>query len=208
MNAWSVVPVLRGEHVVLEPLALSHVPGLQAAVVDGELWKLTYTTVPTPGDMLAFVESAIADRASGIGFPFAVLDASGTVVGSTRFGHMARAHRRVEIGWTWYAARAQRTAVNTEAKLLLLRHAFEAMDCICVQFMTHHSNEASRAAIARLGAKQDGVLRSHQIMPDGSIRDTVAFSILAAEWPAVKHNLQERLRRGAQEQGNGEATHG
>lgn len=208
MNPWTTVPTLRGEHVLLEPLALSHVPDLQAAVADGELWKLTYTTVPAPDRMRAFVESALADHASGRSLPFAVRDASGTVVGSTRFGHMAQAHRRVEIGWTWYAARAQRTALNTEAKLLLLTHAFEAMGCICVQFMTHHSNHASRAAIARLGARQDGILRSHQIMPDGGIRDTVAFSIVAAEWPAVERNLQQRLRRGAHEQGGGEGTHG
>lgn len=196
MSAWSTVPTLRGEHVLLEPLAPSHVAGLQAAVADGELWKLSYTTVPKPESMPAFVESALADHAAGTSLPFAVRDASGAVVGSTRFGHMAPAHRRVEIGWTWYAARAQRTALNTEAKLLLLRHAFGALDCICVQFMTHHCNHVSRAAIARLGARQDGVLRSHQIMPDGGIRDTVAFSILAAEWPAVECNLQARLERG------------
>ena len=129
--------------------------------------------------------------------PFVVRDASGDIVGSTRFGNIEATHRRVEIGWTWYARRVQRTALNTEAKRLLLTHAFETMDCNVVQFCTHWHNLASRAAIARLGAKQDGVLRNHMIMPDGGTRDTVVFSIIASEWPAVRQGLDHRLARGA-----------
>ncbi len=193
MSAWTDIPTLKGEHVTLEPLALAHVDGLAAAAADGELWRLWFTFVPAPADTRRYVEAALADHAAGTALPFVVRDASGTIVGSTRFGCIDPVHRRVELGWTWYAKRVQRTALNTDAKRLLLAHAFDTLDCISVQFYTHWFNHASRAAIARLGAKQDGVLRNHMLMPDGSLRDTVVFSIIASEWPTVKRHLQHRL---------------
>lgn len=197
MDNWKHIPTLQGEHVRLEPLTLEHVSALQAAAADGELWKLWYTSVPTFEKTQAYVETALAERAAGVSLPFAVRDASGTVVGSTRYGRIERAHRRVEIGWTWYARRVQRTALNTKAKLLLLTHAFETMDAICMQFLANWFNFTSRAAIARLGAKQDGVLRNHMLNPDGSCRDTVVFSIIQSEWPAVKRHLRHKLGREA-----------
>ena len=197
MNLWRDAPTLIGRHVRLEPLARTHADGLRAAAGDGELWTLWYTSVPTPESTEAYIDTALAAQAEGRALPFVVRDADGTIVGSTRFGNIEATHRRVEIGWTWYARRVQRTALNTEAKRLLLTHAFETMDCNVVQFCTHWHNLASRAAIARLGAKQDGVLRNHMIMPDGGTRDTVVFSIIASEWPAVRQGLDHRLARGA-----------
>jgi len=148
--------------------------------------------------MESYIVAALAERDAGVSLPFVVRDASGDIVGSTRYCNVDAAHRRLEIGYTWYAARVQRTGLNTEAKLLLLRHAFEALDCIAVEFRTNWFNQRSRAAIARLGAKQDGVLRNHRLMPDGSYRDTVVFSIIASEWPAVRTNLMFKLEYGAQ----------
>jgi RimJ/RimL family protein N-acetyltransferase len=193
MSVWSTVPTLVGQHVRLEPLALEHVPALQAAARDGELWRLWYTSVPDPDGMRAYVEKALAQRAAGRAMPFVVRDHSGDIVGSTRFGDIEVEHLRVQIGWTWYAKRVQRTALNTEAKRLLLAHAFDVLGCGSVEFRTHWFNHASRSAIARLGAKQDGVLRNHMRMPDGSWRDTVAFSIIAGEWPAVRSHLDHLL---------------
>jgi N-acetyltransferase len=193
MNLWTTPPTLVGEHVRLEPLSPDHVPELQEAVDDGELWKLWYTSVPDPEGVSNYVEKALAQQAQGRALPFVVRDASGRVVGSTRFGDMEPEHLRVQIGWTWYAKRVQRTALNTECKFLMLSHAFEMLECGCVEFRTHWFNHASRAAIARLGAKQDGVLRNHMRMPDGSWRDTVAFSIIANEWPAVRSHLRHLL---------------
>ena len=197
MNSWREVPSLRGRHVRLEPLAREHADGLRAAAADGELWKLWFTSVPSPENTEAYIDTALALQAEGRALPFVVHDADGAIVGSTRYGNVEAAHHRVEIGWTWYAQRVQRTALNTEAKRLLLAHAFERMDCIAVEFRTHWHNHRSRAAIARLGAKQDGVLRNHMIMPDGGVRDTVVFSIIASEWPAVKQGLDYRLATGA-----------
>jgi RimJ/RimL family protein N-acetyltransferase len=197
MNVFREVPTLRGRHVRLEPLAREHADGLRAAASDGELWSLWYTTVPAPAAVETYIDTALAAQAEGRALPFVVRDAEGTIVGSTRFGNVEATHRRVEIGWTWYAKRVQRTALNTEAKRLLLTHAFEVMECNVVQLCTHWHNIQSRAAIARLGAKQDGVLRSHMIMPDGGTRDTVVFSIIACEWPAVRQGLDARLARGA-----------
>lgn len=194
---WIQPVALRGRHVSLEPLALEHVPGLQAAAADGELWKLWYTSVPSPEQAQAYVETALQLREAGLAMPWVVRDATGDIVGSTRYGNVEAANRRVEIGWTWYAKRVQRSGLNTEAKLLLLTHAFEALECNAVEFRTHWFNHASRNAIARLGAKQDGVLRSHMRMPDGSYRDTVVFSILASEWPQVKRHLQFKLEQHA-----------
>jgi RimJ/RimL family protein N-acetyltransferase len=197
MNSWREVPSLRGRHVRLEPLAREHADGLRVAAADGELWKLWFTSVPSPENTEAYIDTALALQAEGRALPFVVHDADGAIVGSTRYGNVEAAHHRVEIGWTWYAQRVQRTALNTEAKRLLLAHAFERMDCIAVEFRTHWHNHRSRAAIARLGAKQDGVLRNHMIMPDGGVRDTVVFSIIASEWPAVKQGLDYRLATGA-----------
>jgi RimJ/RimL family protein N-acetyltransferase len=196
MNPWRDVPTLAGRHVRLEPLARAHADGLRAAAADGELWRLWYTSVPAPDATEAYIDTALAAHAEGRALPFVVRDAEGTVVGSTRFGNVEASHRRAEIGWTWYARRVQRTALNTEAKRLLLTHAFEVMGCNVVQLCTHWHNMASRAAISRLGAKQDGVLRSHMLMPDGGTRDTVVFSIIASEWPAVRQGLDFRLAQG------------
>lgn len=195
--SWVQPVALRGKHVALEPLALEHVAGLQAAATDGELWKLWYTSVPSPDQAQAYVEKALALRDAGLAMPWAVRDGTGEIVGSTRYGNVDAENRRVEIGWTWYAKRVQRSGLNTEAKLLLLTHAFETLGCHAVEFRTNWFNHASRNAIARLGAKQDGVLRGHMRMPDGSYRDTVVFSILASEWPQVKRHLQFKLEQHA-----------
>ena len=192
-----VQPVtLAGRHVRLEPLDASHEADLAAASRDGELWKLWYTSVATPQGMGAEIERRIALRAAGSMLPFAVIDpATSRPVGMTTYMNVDAANRRLEIGSTWYAKHVQRTGLNTEAKALLLSHAFEALDCIAVEFRTHWMNRPSRTAIARLGAKQDGVLRNHQRMPDGSLRDTVVFSIIASEWPAVKTHLAFLMAR-------------
>jgi len=187
---------LRGTHASLEPLTTAHLDALCAAAADGALWRLWYTSVPAPEATSKWIEAALEIRERLGAMPFVVRDnASGNIVGSTRFFNLDETNRRVEIGHTWYAKRVQRTAINTECKLLLLTHAFETLGCIGVEFRTHWFNHASRAAIARLGAKQDGVLRSHQLMPDGSRRDTVVFSIIDHEWPAVKMHLRYLLER-------------
>ncbi|PIW59278.1 GNAT family protein [Shewanella sp. CG12_big_fil_rev_8_21_14_0_65_47_15] len=187
---------LSGEHVVLEPLSLSHVAALSLAVVDGELWRLWFTSVPEPSEMKAYVSNALEEQARGQSFPFAVRDrVSGEIVGCTRICHWESEHRHLEIGYTWYAKRAQRTGINTEAKLLLLTFAFETLEAIAVEFRTHWHNQASRQAIARLGAKQDGVLRNNRILKDGTIRDTVVYSIIDTEWATVKSSLQFRLQQ-------------
>jgi RimJ/RimL family protein N-acetyltransferase len=201
MTTWITPVTLAGAHVRLEPLARGHVPGLQQAARDGELWKLWYTSVPSPDEATAYVDKALELQAKGLALPFAVLDGAGEVVGSTRFGNVDADNRRVEIGWTWYAKRVQRTALNTEAKLLLLTHAFEALQCAAVEFRTSWFNHASRTAIARLGAKQDGVLRNHMRSPDGLHRDTVVFSIIAPEWPMVRKHLQYKSCEGRMEEG-------
>lgn len=197
MNLWREVPTLSGRYVRLEPLAREHADGLRAAAADGELWKLWFTSIPGPDSTESYIETALQLQSEGRALPFVVRDADGVIVGSTRYGNVEAAHRRVEIGWTWYARRVQRTALNTEAKRLLLTHAFERMNCIAVEFRTHWHNQRSRAAIARLGAKQDGVLRNHMLMPDGGVRDTVVFSIIATEWPVVRQGLDFRLAQGA-----------
>jgi RimJ/RimL family protein N-acetyltransferase len=194
-TVWPPQPLtLSGEHVRLEPLRIEHAPALEQAAADGELWRLWYTSVPAPGHAREYVEAALSDQAQGRSLPFAVLDGEGRVVGSTRYCHIESAHRRLEIGYTWYAQRVQRSALNTQAKRLLLAHAFEALDAVAVEFRTHWFNHRSRAAIERLGAKQDGVLRNHMILPDGTLRDTVVYSIIASEWPAVRTHLDHRLQ--------------
>ena len=192
-----VEPVtLAGRHATLEPLAREHAAALAAAAADGELWRLWYTSIPAPATTAAWIDAALAMRERQGAMPFVVRDnATGEVVGSTRYFNVEAAHRRLEIGHTWHAQRVQRSAVNTECKLLLLAHAFETLDCIAVEFRTSFFNFPSRRAIERLGAKQDGILRSHQLLPDGSLRDTVVFSIIRGEWPAVKRNLDFKLDR-------------
>jgi RimJ/RimL family protein N-acetyltransferase len=186
--------VLDGSLVTLEPLMRNHALPLAAAA--GDLWRLWYTSVASPERMPDYVASALDMRERLGAMPFVVREnATGELVGCTRYFNVDAANRRLEIGHTWYAKRVQRTGVNTECKLLLLRHAFEKLNCIAVEFRTHWFNHASRTAIARLGAKQDGVLRNHQMLPDGSRRDTVVFSILDSEWPAVQQHLQFQLQR-------------
>src|SRR5437868_10416006 len=187
---------LNGDHATLEPLARGHADALKHAAADGELWKLWYTSIAPPESMTEYIEAALDMRERQGAMPYVVRDnASDEIVGCTRYFNVDAANRRVEIGHTWYAKRAQRTAINTECKLLLLTHAFETLQCIAVEFRTHWFNHRSREAILRLGAKQDGVLRNHQALPDGSKRDTVVFSIIDGEWPAVKRNLQWLLER-------------
>jgi N-acetyltransferase len=188
--------VLTGRHATLLPLAREHERDVSAAAADGELWRLWYTSVPAPEATPAWIAAALAMRATHGAMPFAVREnATGAIVGSTRYFNVDAEHRRLEIGHTWYAKRVQRTALNTECKLLLLTHAFEQLACIAVEFRTSYLNFPSRTAIARLGARQDGILRNHQILGDGTLRDTVVFSIIAGEWPAVKRNLRFQLER-------------
>ncbi|SDP41381.1 Protein N-acetyltransferase, RimJ/RimL family [Nakamurella panacisegetis] len=185
---------LAGDLVTLEPLAPAHVDGLAAAAADGELWNLWYTSVPHSEDMGAEIARRLDLQAEGVMLPFtARRNDTGAIIGMTTFMNVDAANRRVEIGSTWNAASAQRTGTNTESKLLLLHHAFDTLDCIAVEFRTHWLNQQSRAAIARLGAKQDGVLRSHSIARDGTLRDTLVFSIIAVEWPAIRSELRRRL---------------
>jgi RimJ/RimL family protein N-acetyltransferase len=192
---WPAPVTLTGTHAALVPLAPDHALALADAVRDGELWKLWYTSIPSPEGMAAEIERRLALQAAGSMLPFAVLDSGGTPVGMTTYMHIDAVHKRVEIGSTWYAARVQRTPLNTECKLLLLEHAFDALDCIAVEFRTHRLNTQSRRAIERLGAQLDGILRSHQRAANGSLRDTAVYSITAAEWPAVKAHLQWQLAR-------------
>ena len=187
---------LTGRRVVLEPLTAAHADAMEAAAADGDLSRLWYTSVPAPGSMAADIERRLGLQRAGSMLPFAVIrPQTARAVGMTTCMNIDAGHRRVEIGSTWYAKSVQRTGLNTEAKLLLLGHAFETLQCIAVEFRTHWMNQQSRAAIARLGAKQDGVLRNHQIAPDGSYRDTVSFSIIESEWPAVKRHLHHLLER-------------
>lgn len=187
---------LQGRHVTLEPLTCEHADALVDAARDGELWKLWYSSVPVPDAMTAYIDKALAGQAGGTMLPFVVRSmASGTIIGCTRFYDMDPANRKLHIGYTWYAASAQRTAVNTECKWLLLQHAFDVLGCIRVVWCTHWLNQRSRAAIERLGARQEGVLRNHRILADGSVRDTVVYSLIEQEWPAVKKLLTFKLER-------------
>jgi RimJ/RimL family protein N-acetyltransferase len=191
--SWPDPVTLRGEHARLEPLSHDHLAGLVEAVKDGELFKLWYTAVPKPEDMAKEIDRRLGLQKAGSMLPFTVFDAAGKIAGMSTYMNIDAANRRVEIGSTWYAKRVQRTPLNTQCKLLLLGHAFEAINCIAVEFRTHFFNHQSRRAIERLGAKQDGILRSHQVAPNGSLRDTVVFSIIASEWPAVKAHLNFQL---------------
>jgi N-acetyltransferase len=185
---------LTGDLVVLEPLQDAHHDELVRAASDGRLWDLWYTSVPSPETMRADLADKLARQAAGEVLPFTVRRTdTGAVVGMTTYLNVEADVPRLEIGSTWTAASAQRTGVNAESKLLLLTHAFDVLGCLAVEFRTHWHNHQSRAAIARLGAKQDGVLRTHRRMPDGSLRDTVVFSIIDSEWPAVRSGLRHRL---------------
>ena len=195
-SRWLAPVTLHGHCVELVPLAPEHSEGLRDAVRDGELWRLWYTSVPSPDEMEGEIARRLRLQDAGLMVPFTVIEpGSGDVVGMTTYLNVDRVNRRVEIGSTWYAKRVQRTGLNTEAKLLLLEHAFEEMACIAVEFRTHFLNQQSRRAIERLGAKLDGVLRCHSFMPNGTLRDTCVYSVVAAEWPAVKANLDELLDR-------------
>jgi RimJ/RimL family protein N-acetyltransferase len=188
--------VLSGPHARLEPLAARHHDDLVQAVRDGELWNLWYTFIPTPDRMQAEIERRLQLQAQGSMLPFAVIEpASGQAVGMTTYMNIDSAHHRVEIGSTWYRRSVQRSALNTQCKRLLLSHAFDTLGCVAVEFRTHWFNHDSRNAIERLGAKLDGVLRSHQIAPNGSLRDTAVYSIIASEWPAVRSHLDHQLAR-------------
>jgi N-acetyltransferase len=197
----SVSPVtLEGHGVRLEPLAPAHEAGLAAAVADGRLWELWYTAVPEPDRVANYIADALAGQAAGHMLPWAVRElATGEVVGSTRYHDVVAPIDRVEIGYTWYAKRWQRSHVNTASKLLLLIHAFETVGCRVVGLRTDNFNFRSQRAIEALGARRDGVLRHHQARRDGTARDSVMYSILSAEWPDVKRNLASRLLRGARE---------
>lgn len=181
--------------VALEPLAREHIPEIAAAAADGELGSLWFTSAPKAGAVEQWVDTRLASQKPDEGLTFVVRGLDGTLIGSSSYLHVDAANRRLEIGNTWYVASARRSGVNAETKLLMLGHAFDELSCVAVEFCTHFFNFTSRAAIERLGAKLDGVLRSHQVLPDGSRRDTVVYSILDIEWPAVRNNLRYRLDR-------------
>ena len=188
---WLEPVTLQGAHARLEPLSSDHADGLIAAI--GDLSSIWYTAIPTAEKMPAEIERRQALQATGAMLPFTVFDANGKIAGMTTYMNVDAANRRVEIGSTWYAKRVQRTALNTQCKLLLLLHAFERLDCIAVEFRTHFFNHQSRRGIELLGAKYDGIIRNHQIAPNGTLRDTVVYSIIASEWPTVKAHLTYRL---------------
>ncbi|MED5621979.1 GNAT family N-acetyltransferase [Ideonella sp. BN130291] len=193
----NVAPVTLANALVrLEPLSLAHVDGLKRAAADGELWTLRFTSVPDTDDTLGYVQRALQMQAEGHRLPFAVVEvASGEVIGCTSYHDIVPAIDRLEIGWTWYAQRTQRTHVNTTAKLLLLTHAFEVLGAKVVGWRTDNFNLRSQRAIERLGAKRDGVIRHHALRRDGTVRDTVMYSLLAGEWPEVRAHLQWQLKR-------------
>ena len=195
--AWLEPVVLRGVHARLDPLSQKHRDGLAEAVQDGELWKLWYTSVPSADGMRKEIDRRLGLQAAGAMLPWTVFDGDGRIAGMTTYMNVDAPNRRVEIGSTWYARRVQRSAVNTQCKLLLLTHAFETLACIAVEFRTHFFNHQSRRGIERLGAKQDGILRNHQIAPNGTLRDTVVYSIIAGEWPTVKAHLDYQLNEKA-----------
>lgn len=192
-DAWRQAPTLQGRHVRLEPLLAEHADGLREALAGDGLAELWYTNVPRLAEVDGWLAEVLAGQAQGKWLAFVVRDADGAIVGSTRYYDLEAGVPRISIGYTWYAPRVQRTGLNSEAKLLLLGHAFDSLGCISVVLETSWFNHRSRTAIARLGAHQDGVLRNHRRHADGSVRDTVIFSILNTEWPAVRSNLLARL---------------
>jgi RimJ/RimL family protein N-acetyltransferase len=187
--------ILQGQHVRLEPLTPEHAAGLAEVGLDEDLWKWIPTPVCAPEEMSAYVQTALQDQAAGTALPFVLIEkSSGRAVGSTRYANIERVHHRLEIGWTWVARPWQRTAINTEAKYLMLRHAFETLKCMRVELKTDSLNERSRAAILRIGASQEGIFRNHMVTATGRIRHSVYFSIVNSEWPEVKARLEARLR--------------
>ena len=193
---WPQPVTLRSARAALEPLEHRHRDDLISAVKDGALWQLWYTTIPEPEKMSADIDRRLALQAKGSMLPFAVIDnASGKAVGMTTYMNIDATNRRIEIGSTWYRKAVQRTEINTHCKLMLLSHAFEALDCIAVEFRTHFFNHQSRRGIERLGAKLDGILRSHQRASDGTLRDTCVYSIIASEWPTVRSHLTFQLSK-------------
>jgi RimJ/RimL family protein N-acetyltransferase len=194
---WLEPATLSGPYAELKPLSDDHIEGLIEAVKDGELWKLWYTFIPKPEDMRKEIDRRLGLNAAGSMLPFTVFDANGKIAGMTTYMNVDAPNRRVEIGSTWYARRVQRSALNTQCKLLLLGHAFEQLDCIAVEFRTHFFNHQSRRGIERLGAKLVGILRNHQIAANGTLRDTVVYSIIASEWPTVKAHLNYQLNEKA-----------
>ena len=195
MSKMAIGPViLEGRYVRLEPLTAEHTAGLAESGLDEDLWRWIPSPVRTFEEMSAYVQTALGEWTNGSALPFTLIDkASGRVIGSTRYGNIDRVHHRLEIGWTWLARQWQRSAINTEAKYLLLRHAFETLKCIRVELKTDSLNERSRAAILRIGAREEGTFRNHMITASGRIRHTVYFSILDSEWPDVKTRLESRL---------------
>ena len=193
---WLYETTLKGKLVTLIPLKREHRDALLKASSDGELWNLWYTSAPSSKTIDAYLDNAFSEQEAGRALLFAVVDnATQKIIGTTRYCNADNLNNRVEIGYTWYAKSYQRTGVNTECKYLLLSHAFEALNAIAVEFRTHWHNQASRTAIARLGAKQDGILRNHQKNAEGIYRDTVVFSIIDQEWPTVKKGLEYKMRR-------------
>jgi N-acetyltransferase len=190
---WLEPVTLSGPYARLEPLSHGHIDGLTEAVKDGDLWTLWYTYVPTPEGMGKEIDRRLGLQSAGSMLPWTVFDADGKIAGMTTYMNVDTPNRRVEIGSTWYAKRVQRSALNTQCKLLLLSHAFEKLDCIAVEFRTHFFNQQSRRGIERLGAKLDGILRSHQLASNGTLRDTVVYSIIASEWPTVRAHLNYQL---------------
>ena len=192
---WPDPVTLNGRHARLVPLAAGHEAALSEAVRDGELWRLWYTAIPSPEGMAAEIQRRLKLQAAGTMLPFTVLDPGGTPVGMTTYMNIDAANKRVEIGSTWYAQRVQRSPLNTECKLMLLGHGFDALDCIAVEFRTHRFNHQSRRGIERLGAQLDGILRNHQRASNGTLRDTVVYSITVDEWPTVQTHLRWQLDR-------------
>ena len=194
MNPWIDISILEGDTIALLPLDASRQDALLTAAKDGILWELWYTSVPSSATINNYLDKALAEKENGQAYPFVVFHKkTKQIIGSTRYYNLQPEHRRLEIGYTWYAKSYQRTRVNTECKYLLLQYAFEIKHCIAVQFMTDWHNIASRNAIARLGAHQDGLLRNHRLNSDGSYRDSVVFSITENEWSGVKKNLSQKL---------------
>jgi RimJ/RimL family protein N-acetyltransferase len=195
-RAWVEPVVLEGEHVRLEPLSLDHLAGLTTVGLDAEIWRWMPMFVQAPADMRTLIEEAVAEREAGTQMPFATIErSSGRPVGSSRYLNMDAKNRRIEIGWTWIAPPWQRSVVNTEAKLLMLAHAFETLGALRVEFKTDALNEQSRRAILAIGATEEGTLRHHMVMPGGRRRDSVYYSILEDEWPRVRAHLESRLSR-------------
>ncbi|MEN9631390.1 MAG: hypothetical protein RJA10_4618 [Pseudomonadota bacterium] len=193
--SWLSPITLAGPHARLEPLSHAQSDGLRDATRDGQLWNLWYTAVPTPEGMTAEIDRRLGLQASGSMLPWTVFDAAGRIVGMTTYMNVEAAHKRLEIGSTWYACSVQRTPLNTQCKRLLLAHAFDTLGCIAVEFRTHRLNNQSRRAIERLGAQLDGILRAHQISANGTLRDTAVYSITAAEWPTVRAHLDWQLAK-------------